>query len=275
MKNILVISIVLMSFTGGVFNLYANVLTPQMCEKESLVELNRQANPFNPSVEKQQKYFPGSEELVSCDKLSRGQMRELYSASSNRKSGWDWDPYLKFSCCQENKTDADKLQECMTKARTKAFTCEAVAYILSTYERNWGNEDQTKPSDTASAEAAAAAPKAAAGATVASIAATSSIKCKSLGIETVDYEACKKFQVQLNLIETAQVVGYATQELVYKDKAMDSQSKYATDQNTATAALKATGESLRQQQDMYDQRTAVDSTKLAYLYSIYEEMPVF
>ncbi|MBC7713147.1 MAG: hypothetical protein H7177_07395 [Rhizobacter sp.] len=270
MKKLLLIPLMIMSF-----NLLAAdesaAPAPQQQNRngttsgsDSCKEMEKAAKPYNAKTKNLS--FPGSDELKECDTLARGHMRKLYSGTANR-SNFDWDLYIKYACCD------GKDEKCVDTQTKKAMACESVAYVLNTYGRNWEDGDQVRATDTSSAAAAAAAPKAAAGATVASIASASSIKCKSAGIETVDYETCKKFQVQLDLIEGVQAVGYATQELVYKDKAMDAQAKYATEQNTATGALKATGESLKQQQDMYEQRTAVDATKLAYLYSIYNEMP--
>ena len=68
-------------------------------------------------------------------------------------------------------------------------------------------------------------------------------------------------------------MAYGAQELVYREKISDAQTKHANDENAATGALKGTRDSLKMQQDMYQQRTAIDATKLAYLVSIYNEMP--
>lgn len=209
--------------------------------------------------------FPGSANLNSCEKLSRGHIRELYSPGGSRKN-WSWAPYLDLACC----ADKDPVK-CREKEKGRAKSCESVAYLISAYGRDWNNAEQNQAVSASSGGGGGGG--AAKNGAAAVAAAASSIKCVSKGIETLDYDACRKFQTQLELIEGVQQVGYATQELVYKDKIMDSQLKHSSEQNSATGALKATGESLSMQQDMYNQRTAVDATKLAYLYSIYNDMP--
>ncbi len=210
--------------------------------------------------------FPGSINLMSCDKMTRGHIRALYSPGGSRSS-FDWAPYIDYACCKDKKQE-----DCKKSARIKAKSCESVAYVISAYGRDWNNAEHNQPV-TASSGGGGGGAAAKNGGAAAVAAAGATIKCVSKGIETLDYDACKKFQTQLELIEGVQQVGYATQELVYKDKIMDSQLKHSSDKNTATGALKATGESLSMQQDMYNQRTAVDATKLAYLYSIYNDMP--
>lgn len=211
--------------------------------------------------------FPGTANLVNCEKLSRGHIRELYSTSGSRKS-WSWAPYIKYACCKDKKPE-----ECKKTRTNQAKACESIAYLISSYGRDWNNAEQNQPVSASSG--GAANPNAANknGGAAAVAAASATIKCVSKGIETLDYDACRKFQTQLDLIEGVQQVGYATQELVYKDKIMDSQLKHSSNENSATGALKATGESLSMQQDMYNQRMAVDGVKLGYLYSIYNDMP--
>ncbi|WP_185903129.1 hypothetical protein [Bacteriovorax stolpii] len=215
------------------------------------------------------KNFPGSASLNECEDLSRSHIRQLYSKEGSR-SKFQWEPYVKYACCKEKKSDP----KCIEKKTEIAKRCESIAYLIGVYGRDWNDQEQIMASESSggSADAAKAATQKNASASQIS-AAAASIKCKSAGIETLDYDACKKFQVTLDLLEGVTQVGYATQELVYKDKVTDSQLKYANEENAATGALKAQGESLSMQQDMYNQRMAVDSGKLAYLYSIYTDFP--
>lgn len=221
---------------------------------------------------------PGSQLLRECESLSRGKIRSLYKSGS-RVGSVNWDTYSKYTCCLEiDEKDQDKAKEqtksCVDDYLKKAKRCESIAYLISAYDRSWQDEEQIMSTDSSGNNTAALQAAAKNGASVSQLtSAAATIKCKSAGIETLDYDQCKKFQVHLDLLEGATQVGYATQELVYKDKIMDSQLKHSSEENTATGALKAQGESLEMQKDMYTQRTAVDAGKLAYLYSIYNEFP--
>jgi len=215
-----------------------------------------------------EKYFPGSTNFNSCDKLSLGKLRNLYRNGTRSSSAIpNWEPLAKFACIESCEKDFSK---CVEKKLKFAKECESVAYVMSFYERDWDDSEQVQP-----VSASGAAPAAPQGGATQAAAATSgsSIKCKSEGIETLDYIACKKFATQIDIIDAVQTAAQGAQELIYADKMMDASAKYAKEENSATGALKATGESLEKQQNMYQQRTAVDATKLAYMYSIYNEMP--
>jgi uncharacterized membrane protein YgcG len=213
--------------------------------------------------------MPGSENLNSCDSMARGFYKTIYS-NGNRKL-FDWTTYIR-SACADNCDTKENFDGCINEKKKFVKSCESVAYVMSHYDRDWNDEEQITPVQATAIGGAGQQPN---GSATQAAAATSSsaIKCKSEGIETLDYIACKKFATQLDLIDAVQTVAQGAQELVYADKMMDSQTKFAKEENTATGALKATGESLEMQQNMYQQRTAVDATKLAYLYSIYNEMP--
>lgn len=212
--------------------------------------------------------YPGSDNFFECDKMSRGHLKGLYKSSSASRSGFNWEPYVAVSCA-DSCGDQTEFTKCKEKYKSKAMACESVLFVMSNYDRDWNDEEQITPVKATAVGGQAQQQ----GATAAAAASSSAIKCKSEGIETLDYIACKKFATQLDLIDAVQTVAQGTQELVYADKMMDTQTKYAKEENSATGALKATGESLEMQQSMYQQRTAVDATKLAYLYSIYNDMP--
>lgn len=216
-------------------------------------------------------FYPGSNNFQSCDKLSRGKLKKLYRNGSRNSSVLpNWNPYAKYACLE--KCDAPiEFEKCVNKNLELAKKCESVTYVMSFYERDWEDSEQIQP--VSASGAAPAAPQAAGATQAAAATAGSAIKCKSEGIETLDYLACKKFATQIDILDAVQTAAQGAQELVYADKMMDASAKYAKEENSATGALKATGESLEKQQGMYQQRTAVDATKLAYMYSIYNEMP--
>jgi hypothetical protein len=220
----------------------------------------------------------GSSGLQQCDTLALGQMKSLYK-NGNRQA-FKWIDYVQYACkdkCTGNKSDSsgkttDEFVKCVEDKKELVKTCESIAYVLNSYGRDWSEEQMSEVSGKSSSGAGQVTASTNGQAATTSVGA-SSIKCSTAGVETVDYEPCKQFQTQLDLIEGIQQVGYNTQSLVYSDKLMDTQAKYATEQNTATGALKATGDSLKMQQDMMQQRTAVEATKLAYAYKLYSDMP--
>lgn len=212
----------------------------------------------------------GSSGLQKCDKLSLGMIKNLYK--NGQKQAFPWEEYVNYAC-KSNCGDATAFDECVKNKKKIVKSCEAMSFVINSYGRDWDNADHIKSSRGESSSAPGKVSGTTNGQQATTSVGSSSIKCSSEGVETVDYEPCKKFQVQLDLIEGVQQIGYATQELVYKDKMMDSHAKFASEQNSATGALKATGESLKEQQDMMQQRSAVEATKLAYAYTLYTEMP--
>lgn len=208
-----------------------------------------------------EQFYPGSNNFNNCDRLSRGKLKDLYK-NGNRKSSTipNWEPYAKYACL--DKCEDSNFSSCVENKLKLAKECESVVYVMSFYERDWSDSEQIQQVSASAAPKEGAAP-----------ATASPIKCKSEGIETLDYIACKKFATQMDILDAVQTAGQGAQELIYADKMMDASAKYAKEENSATGALKATGDSLEKQQSMYQQRTAVDATKLAYMYSIYNEMP--
>lgn len=214
--------------------------------------------------------YPGSRNFNSCDSLSRGNLKNLYKNGTRGSSIANWEPYAQYACLDKC-DDTKEFKKCVDDKLKLARKCESVTYVMSFYERDWNDTEQIQKVDAAGAAQAAPAPGSATAAATAT--STSAIKCKSEGIETLDYIACKKFATQLDILDAVQTAAQGGQELIYADKMMDTQTKYAKEENSATGALKATGDSLDMQKNMYQQRTAVDATKLAYLYSIYNDMP--
>lgn len=253
------------------FNVKANELPPAAAAPSA--QSNSSGSPekyicnkaeIESSVEKGiESFYPGSTNFNNCDRLSRGKLKDLYKNGTRNSSAIpNWLPLAKFACLEK----CDKgFSECVDKKLDLAKKCESVVYTMSFYERDWSDSEQIQPVSASASQpgnAGQAAPTSG-----------SSIKCKSEGIETLDYIACKKFATQIDIIDAVQTAAQGAQELIYADKMMDASTKYAKEENAATGALKATGESLEKQQSMYQQRTAIDATKLAYMYSIYNEMP--
>lgn len=259
MKNIFLILTILLSFQ---FEAYAK---SESSSNQCAAKLKEEAGYAR--TEGKDGVYPGSENFYNCDKMARGHLRNLYKSAGSRSQNFNWAKYIDAACadlCDKK----EEFNKCKTKKTEEARACESVVYVMSYYDRDWDDEEQIQK-----VTAAAPAAQGQAQQNGAAAAPTSAIKCKSEGIETLDYVACKKFATQLDIIDAVQTAAQGAQQLVYADKMMDASAKYAKEENTATGALKATGESLEKQQDMYQQRTAVDAAKLAYMYSIYNDMP--
>ncbi len=253
MKNIFLISFLIMGFNVEADDTVAakKTKTCNKAELEKAVDLSVKG------------VYPGSANFYSCDEMSRGKLKDLYKNGARNSSILpDWQPYLKYAC-KEKCDDIDgAFEKCVKDKEELAKKCESVVYVMSFYERDWNDSEQIQP--VSGKTSGDGAPASAAGPT---------FKCKSEGIETLDYIPCKKFVSQINILDALQIAAQGAQELIYADKMMDANAKYAKEENSATGALKATGESLEKQQGMYQQRTAIDATKLAYMYSLYKDMP--
>ncbi len=238
----------------------------EMVKKEGLKKTENFQFDDNSAVGSSNKFYEGSTPFVQCDKLSMGTLREIYK--NGRRGDYSWDNNIKYACCSKK----EKRDECIKSTGRFAVKCESIAYLISTYDRDWTKEEHFKPTKN---ESSAKMPtqKVNGANAMQALANAGAIKCSSAGMETLDFDGCSKFVDHLETIETAQNIGNQTQEVVYKGKIADSQLNYMNEKNTATGALKAQKDSFSMQQDMYNQRTAIDTAKLGYLYSLYKEIP--
>ena len=253
MKNIFLISFFIIGFNVEANDTVSGPAAAKSCNKaqiESSVDLSITS------------FYPGSIKFTTCDTISRGKLKDLYKNGARNSSALpDWRPYLNYACLDKC-DDIPKFNKCVEDKIEFAKSCESVVYVMSFYERDWNDSEQIQQVSGKSSGDGAALPGAG-----------PTFKCKSEGIETLDYIPCKKFASQISMLDALQIASQGVQELVYADKMMDANAKYAKEENSATGALKATGESLEKQQSMFQQRTAIDATKLAYMYSLYKDMP--
>lgn len=247
-------------------NTYANSGAAQCSNKADYAKLEKtfelQAN--------EDKFYDGSGELRNCQSLSQKQIRGFYrvGGSRNNTDKTDWDAILNIGECKEtcrklseatneNKAAVEDHEKCYKAAEKKykrqILKCESVAYVLSKARVDW--ERPTNPkSDMKKFDQLG-------------------IKCTTSGLETLDYDACVDFAESLQNFEAVQNVAYQGQSLVFQDKLMNEQAKVAQEQDQAKGALKATKASLESQQELSNQRAAVEGAKLAMLYSKFKELP--
>ncbi len=199
----------------------------------------------------------GSSQMRSCVLLSKGQLRNLYK--NGAPTGVNWDNYIKAdSSCLKEATFCDpaKYEKCIASAKKKAATCDAAAFIVSAYGRNWENPDHAKAKTTKGGTPIV-------------------IECTQVGVETLDYEPCAKFTQNGDIMDVATAAVNKGQELYYQDKTMDRQVEAAKSGDSATGGLKALGSSLKDQENMMMQRAGMDTAKLAALASYYSSMPEY
>lgn len=236
----------------------------KFCGNKAIIKSNDSSHP---SIETTDKRFPGN--TFKCQEMTRGHMKQLYKNGSRTDHLSDWLPYLYLSCKDQCSAYADKktaaptvtpneeletLDTCIKKVKKTARQCESLAYVISRAGHEWAEPYVSEDAKGTSFP-------------------SSGITCKSDGVETLDYEACVNFGQKFDTLEIVQKTAYQGQELVYQSKAMDHQAKAASSGNSATGALEATKDSVKDQQSMYNQRSAVDAGKLAILYNDYKDFP--
>lgn len=221
--------------------------------------------------EKNGNWYPGTSSLQECDQFLLGNMKNLYSNGIRKSINTQKDALNEFVlieyCDESGSKETEKLVQ-------KALRCDAAAYLISTFNRDWNDTEQVQPSKTQGGNNGGMVQNnGQQQSPTQAMSQAQGIKCVSEGIETVDYDDCKKFTDQLGLLDVATTFANNAQSAVYSAKLGDKQIEYAQEENSATGALKAQGSSFDMQQDMYQQRAVIDGAKLAYLYSIYEKIP--
>ena len=238
---------------------------PELCAK-NIIDKARYV-----SSENRVKEYTGSSAFRSCNNLSLNNIETLYKGGT-RRGDFDWEPYIAKVCCSEDAKEKD-FNKCEKENKQLAEKCESMAYILSKFDRDWTLEDHFKEDKI---ESSPRMPTSGVnGGAATAVLGSSSIKCQSAGMETVDYEDCKNFVSTLETFNVVQATGYQVQDLTYKVKASDLSTKYMNEQNAATGALKTQSDSLKMQEDIYQQRTAVDIAKLGLLYKIFQNIPTY
>jgi len=198
----------------------------------------------------------GSGALSDCVALSRGNMRYLYKDGKSTGNGFSWNDAVEAKCLENSDVCAGgepKLNECKKKWLVTATRCDSVAYLASVYGRDWTNKEHI---ETPSVKGG-----------------TPPITCQGNGVPTIDYDPCVKFVQNGEIMDAGQTIIQAGQEMYYKDKTMTKQAEVAQSTNTATAGLEALKDSVKSQKEIMEQRTALDSGKMAMLASYYVDMP--
>ncbi|MDO9184070.1 MAG: hypothetical protein Q7U04_16775 [Bacteriovorax sp.] len=193
----------------------------------------------------------GSRGVHYCDDLTLGNFRDLYKNGSATEKVEKWKDYLTYSkTCMTDICDDNKYKACIDKLKPIAASCDAAAYIVSAFDRDW-NAGSDKPVDGG----------------------TPKITCKRVGAETLDFDGCVSFVQNGELMDVAQTVVQKGQEVYFADKSMTAQAEAAQSTNTATAGLTALKSNVKGQQDIMTQRAVLDTGKLAALATYYSEIP--
>lgn len=170
------------------------------------------------------------------------------------------------NCCQNEPDSSKKICENRKKYSNLVSDCIAIGYVLNQHNRKWDStqRDKVEKQSTQMQNGQMATGTSVAG---------SNISCTSHGIETVDYEPCKKFVDAYTAAEAATQMVHAGQSVMLQGKLMDVEADMIKDQNSATGALKAQAKGMKEQANIYAQRAALDASKLGILYNLYEAIP--
>lgn len=203
----------------------------------------------------------GTKVMKRCVDLTNGNMRYLYGKN---RSAVSWNDIINGTdeCiaasdkCTAQLTDPNEIQkkkDACNKVTAELARCDAAAFIISGFDRNWENPEHVKTIDVKGGNPP--------------------ITCQGKGVATVDYDSCVKFVQNGDIMDVAQGAIQKGQELYYADKTMTAQADAAKSDNSATAALQALKSSVNSQKEIMEQRAAIDSGKLAVLANYYMDMP--
>jgi hypothetical protein len=260
-------------------NIYFEIKTIHDQNKSSNIEISEDGQ------------LPGSDEFKTCQKMMGNKLESIYNSASTPV---EWITNItQFNC--SNKFDSfktainaingdapkqeeaiqagEKFKSCLASHLNKIPRCIAVLNIAKAFNKDISNKDHISPSQ-AQASTQPAVIAANANGTM-NISGNSSYDCKSAGFETVDYLACKKFSDYDAGLELATQAFKTGQNLIYQNKAMDTQFEATKNMaNDATAALKAQKSNFQDQQAAFTQNSALEGSKAAYLGTIrYSEFP--
>lgn len=223
-----------------------------------------------------------SSSLEACIRFTNHDLQKLPNKSLK------WETYMKenYDCCNQNSAGTETKvnphsnfaamgsktavnPDCQKKVLEKAQQCASIANILESYGRDWSNPEHT----TQVKKVATMNAQQANGQQTGTSMAGSNISCSSQGIETVDYEPCKKFVDTYTAAEAATQMVHAGQSVMLQGKLMDVEADMIKNQNSATGALEAQAKGMKEQANIYSQRAALDASKLGVLYTLYEAIP--
>lgn len=198
-----------------------------------------------------------TKEIRNCVYLSQGHFREIFTKDHRRNLNWDNYIDTSANCDKDEelkKIEGYQLNE-LEQLKNLAARCDAAAYLINSFDRSW---DDSSIADKIHPKAGEV---------------TGGIKCESAGIPTLDYEACRNFVENGQVMEVAQQAIYQGQQMYYQDKAMTAQVEASASTDTATAGIKALKTGVKGQEEIMTQRAAIDSGKFAALAKYYSEMP--
>ena len=201
----------------------------------------------------------GTTVMQRCVKVSSNAMRYLYG---KKKKEIDWDIIIDATdecvnaspaCVDPKAPEAKSKLEACAQVKKFAARCDAAAYIISTYDRDWENSEHVVTKDVKGGNPV--------------------ITCKGKGIATLDYEGCVKFVQNGDIIDAGMTAVHTGQELMYKDKTMTAQAEASQSGDSATGALQALKTGVKGQEDIMNQRAVLDTGKFGLLATYYADIP--
>lgn len=242
--------------------------------KEALPDLL--TNP-NSLAESEDQVLEGSEGFVTCMKYMNASPKTVYenpeSAQwvagiliNNKSVKQAYQNYSTNKTAPNVTALANAINEVM---KNKVPKCLAVLHLMKENGRTF-NEESTKKVDPASNNRPSVIMQNQNG----SLAMNGSedLGCKSQGVETLDFDSCKKFNDAMNYSELATKATQVVQSAYYTNKAMDTSFEAQKNMGTdATAALKAQKSNLKDQQELFTQNSTIELSKAAILANIKSE----
>lgn len=225
----------------------------QLAKSCTSEDISFELSPMTPSMEKCVRFIHTEEDVKSW--IEKGTI--------------DWQSKIdnRFPCCLARalkKGEEKPIVSCHAEFQQLIPKCIAVGHVLSKYDRKWSVEHKEQVEKVSSKNTQQ---------NTGTVVAGSNISCESQGVETVDYEACKKFVDAYTAAEAATQMVHAGQSVMLQGKLMDVEADMIKDQNTATGALKAQAKGMKEQANIYAQRAALDASKLGILYNLYSAIP--
>lgn len=224
----------------------------------------------------------GTNALRECVVLSKGHLRSMFRSGQRVGAPHTWmellqksDKCVEFAlkeCKKSASQDSPATQDspsqkaeyyikkfalqCSDSSKELVARCDGAAYLISTFGRDWTNPEHVRNETVKGGNPVA-------------------ITCQGAGVSTFDYDGCVKFVQNGDIMDAAQGAIQQGQDLYYKDKAMTAQMEAASSTESATANLKAMGTGIKGQQEIMQQRAALETGKFAALATYYSEIPTY
>jgi uncharacterized membrane protein YgcG len=245
----------------------------EICKNKKVAADNAVSNLTKKAEDGGELFIPdGSDAFKLCVRLSKHNFKTIHTSKHNPDFTWkkvveasdpckDEIPECKTSATAQSSGATTAVSAC-ENLKITATRCDAAAYMINVgFERDWD-------SDAIKSVGANRNQNQAAG--------SNNYGCKSLGIETVDYEPCVKFQNNSQNIEIAKAGVQQVGNVWLQAKSLETLTEASKDMqqgNSATAAQKGLLAGTENQKKLVETTAVMDTAKAAYYANMYNDMP--